>query len=339
MGLAKLTLDPSEVRGGFDDSLRPGAHMTLARVLELRPGDRLVFVVERSLLRLVPVFAAVADELQLDALWLVGEGEDFDSTRVRRELRAELRTATGSVLLCPMAGLTAHFRRWFTRIFSERRHAHLVGVDEVALRSALRADPTEIAQIGGRVRAVIGAATELEIRTGDARLILPLEPTHRWHVESGIIGPGESTGLPAGQLFTTPGSAEGTLIIDGSIYDPFAERRIGERGTVEAIFRGGMLEALRGSDEAEQFCAQLRTEGDAARLGQVCFGMNPAVITRSSNTAVNDVRPGVYLVLGYTASTWTGARWDGMRMTQISLQNATVCVDGEPILVDGSYRF
>lgn len=340
MPLTHLTLDEATVRGPVDASLIAGAEMTLSRVLRLEKGDRLVFIVERSLNRLVPAFASVAEELGLRVLWLGGEGSDFDDGAVKRFLKEEFRTTAGSMLLSPVTGLSMHFRRWIMRIFGERRHAHLVGVDEVALRSALRADPDDIVELGTQLRAAIGAAREMEIETQSGALLrLVFDPTHRWHLDSGVIGPGESTGLPAGQLFTTPGGAEGRLVVDGGVVEPLAGRSFGEREPIDAHIRAGRLSSLSGVDDVAEFGEELRGDGDAARVAQVCFGVNPAVIARSSSDAVNDVRSGVHLVLGFSASTWTGARWDGMRMTKLGLSRATVKVSGRPILVDGSYTF
>lgn len=303
--------------------------------LRVSAGERFLVVFERDL-------AGLADAMMRAALKAGATVETI-------ELRGESldRGLTRAIEGCDVSAFVASFgaditvrRAMVQHAPSRRRHAHLIGVNELVIRQSLTVDPRESEAFGRRLIARMRPSSTLRVEspTGTS-LTVELDPRHRWHNEHGILTRPGWTNLPAGEVMTSPGNVEGVFVPDGGVWlsDGTSLDRVAAKRMRIRMVGGRVLDA-EGEDAAVRaLLGHLDTGIEGRRVGQVCFGTNTAVVA-PIGVACQDVKlRGFHLILGYSAPELTGASWNGTRVVQLLQRRASVTIDGTPVLVEGRY--
>ncbi len=103
------------------------------------------------------------------------------------------------------------------------------------------------------------------------------DPSLAWVKTSGLINPRYWSNLPAGEVFTTPGSVDGTFVCDGTAGDYFNGKN-GRLDATRSCWRsasGRLVEARCERRELEQdFWRYCHTDGNSDRVGELAFGTN-----------------------------------------------------------------
>lgn len=152
--------------------------------------------------------------------------------------------------------------------------------------------------------------------------------SREFHKDSGIArNPGDSTNLPAGEVFVAPVSASGTAIIDVSMVGLDLHS-----APLELAFEDGSIVSMRGK-HAESMEKLLAPFGDPARkIAEFAIGMNPKSIL--SGIIVEDEKAAgtAHIAIGNNAG-FGGDNHVELHMDGI-IGDVTLYVDGKKLPLD-----
>jgi len=276
------------------------ARNVLERCMGLRPGERLLVIVDSRL-------TSAGLELQRQG-WELGAAES--SVRVL-ELQQALMAVDQSFLsmvqqadvvismlgfvdlrqeIPALRGAVTQFRK-----AQHGRWAFGALIDDHVLHNELMADYREVGRIAtlyashlmgvDHVRLVDQRGTNLSFRIGGRPI----------HAETGILTkPGSFGNLPAGETFVAPieTSAEGTLVVDLAIADLVLD------GPVTFRFREGRVIGVEGGVAAVELKRRLAEDETTAVLGEFGIGANPYAHIRGRATTDEKVLGTIHIALG-----------------------------------------
>jgi leucyl aminopeptidase (aminopeptidase T) len=241
--------------------------------------------------------------------------------------------AGADVVLAPTTKSLSHTRARGKANDAGARVATLPGITEEVFRTGLDADYGAIAAECGDVYGQVAGADEVRVVT-DRGTDFTVSPGDReWHEDTGLAHEdGAMTNLPAGEVYVSPESAEGTYVVDGTMM-PHGLLDGGE--TLEFEVEDGYV--TRVSDDAvrEELEAAAGTVGDAAyNLAELGIGTNVAVTDLVGSVLLDEKAGGtVHVAVGDDAGiggdTEAPVHLDGV------IRDPTVYADGEEVELPG----
>ena len=118
-------------------------------------------------------------------------------------------------------------RMQLTDIVNRRkmRHGHMVNINRQMMLEGMRADFHKVDRLSSKVIDIVRNAKVVRATTkGGSDFTATLNPNYKWLKTSGLISPDKWGNLPGGEVFTTPGNVDGTLVIDGVVGDFLCEK-------------------------------------------------------------------------------------------------------------------
>jgi leucyl aminopeptidase (aminopeptidase T) len=149
-----------------------------------------------------------------------------------------------------------------------------------------------------------------------------------FHKDTGIAHkPGESTNLPAGEVFVAPTGASGKAVIDVSM-----GRFDLSRSPLELTFDNGSIVSI-GGDHAEGLEELLEPFGDPARkIAEFAIGMNPKAMVSGIIVEDEKVAGTAHVAIGNNAG-FGGDNHVELHMDGI-IGDVTIFIDGEKLDLD-----
>ncbi len=201
------------------------------------------------------------------------------------------------------------------------------------MEAASTIDYEELANTGRRLKEALSKASTIHITAPngtDLRLDVSGRP---WRVSDGVIDDDDMNQgnamdqIPAGSIYTTPGSADGTITFNTRIpYSGITVRK------VEWKFKEGRVVEF-GGDSSGGKVRDLweKSAGDKDRIGYFGLGFNPKVET---GYTVNEVASGAVSV-GIGGNELLGGTNKSGFSFQHTITEATVTSDGKTLLKNG----
>ena len=115
-------------------------------------------------------------------------------------------------------------RMAIVRVVERRRirYAHMVGVTPQIMQQGMRADYKKVDQLSDRLRERMLRAETLTVKTeAGTSFAAHFDRGLDWVKTSGLISPRYWSNLPAGEVFTTPATVDGTFVCDATAGDYF----------------------------------------------------------------------------------------------------------------------
>src|SRR5262249_27237564 len=105
------------------------------------------------------------------------------------------------------------------------RYAHMVGVTPAIMRQGMPADYRRVDALSQRLCARMRTARRppVETRAGPS-FTAALDPSLAWIKTSGLISRRYWSNLPAGEVFTTPATVDGTFVCNATAGDYFGPK-------------------------------------------------------------------------------------------------------------------
>ncbi len=221
------------------------------------------------------------------------------------------------------------------------RYAHMVGVTPEIMQQGMRADYRMVDRLSDRLRERMLNAKTLTVRTeAGTSFSAHFDKGLDWVKTSGLISPRYWSNLPAGEVFTTPATVDGTFVCDGTAGDYFN----GKYGDLEATplvlkIEGGRLvhvECER-KDLEEEFWAYCHTDENSDRVGELAFGTNLG-LSRMIGILLQDEKfPGVHIAFGDPYGSQTHADWKSRTHVDVLTRNCDVWIDEDQVIEKGRY--
>jgi len=325
--------------------LIPGAKNAVEVCLGVRAGEKVVVIAD-ELSR--SVAASLEEALEEQGARFTGLLlEDFGPRPMAGApepvLEALEKTDVGVLCMTPQQGELGA-RMAIVRVVEKRqiRYAHMVGVTPEIMQQGMRADYRKVDELSDRLRDRMQRAETLTVKTKAGTSFSAHFDRHLdWVKTSGLISPRYWSNLPAGEVFTTPATVDGTFVCDATAGDYF-NGKYGDLETTPLVMEiaGGRLvhvECPR-KDLEEEFWKYCHTDENSDRVGELAFGTNLG-LSRMIGILLQDEKfPGVHIAFGDPYGSQTHADWKSRTHVDVLTRNCDVWIDNDQVIEKGRYQ-
>src|SRR3954467_13514995 len=330
--------------GPVAEDLLPGAHNAVDTCLGIRRGERVSLVADEASREVAASLEHALSTAGAAARCLLIESV---ARRPIASAPAEVLTAfenadAGILCVQPQEGeLPA--RMAIVRVIEQRRirYAHMVGVTPQIMRQGMRADYLQVDRLSTQLCEWMDHATSLTVRTArgtDFRATF--DRSLSWVKTSGLINPRYWSNLPAGEVFTTPLSVDGTFVCDGTAGDYFNGKDGILAGTPLVLEIQGVRLKSADCDRADlqsDFWAYCHTDENSDRVGELAFGTNLGLREMIGVLLQDEKCPGVHLAFGDPYGSQTNANWKSRTHVDVLTRSCDVWIDDEQVIEKGQY--
>ncbi len=332
------------VFGPVSADLLPGAHNAVDTCLSIVHGERVALIADESSRAVAASLEQALADAGADARCLLIESVTArPMTGAPVEILDALRQADAGILCVqPQEGeLRARMAIVAVVEGKRMRYAHMVGVTPRIMREGMRTDYRLVDRLSQQLCERMPSARSLTVRTeGGTRFTARFNPDLAWVKTSGIINPRYWSNLPAGEVFTTPASVDGTFVCDGTAGDYFnAKYGILDRTPLVLDIRDGRLMAARCDHAAleRDFWDYCHTDEHSDRVGELAFGTNLGLRDMIGILLQDEKVPGVHLAFGDPYGSQTHATWKSKTHVDVLTRGCDVWIDDEQVIAKGAY--
>jgi leucyl aminopeptidase (aminopeptidase T) len=330
--------------GPFSPELAPGARNAIEVCLAIQPGERVALIADEASRE---VAASLGDALaRVGAATesiLIEQVAPRPLTEAPRQVLDALERADAGILCVhPLQGeLPSRMAIVATVERRQIRYAHMVGVTAEIMMQGMRADYRLVDRLSTRLCERMRTAVSLRVRTPSGTAITAtFDPALHWVKTSGIISTRYWSNLPAGEVFTTPASVDGTFVCNGTAGDYFGPKYGDLAPTPLTLeIKGGRLVAAHcARQELErEFWDYCHTDQWSDRVGELAFGTNLALTDMIGILLQDEKVPGVHLAFGDPYGSQTGADWKSRTHIDVLTRDCDVWIDDLQVIRSGRY--
>jgi aminopeptidase len=323
----------------------PGAKNAVETCLAVQPDERVALIADKT-------SAAVAASL-CEALSGAGASttalllEDFGTRPLRGApegvLDALERADVGILAMNPQPGELAA-RMAIVQVVERRRirYAHMVGVTPQIMQQGMRADYKMVDRLSERLRERMLRANTLTVKTAaGTSFAAHFDRKLDWVKTSGLISPRYWSNLPAGEVFTTPATVDGTFVCDATAGDYFNGKYGDLQSTpMKLTIEGGRLTRVQCArqDLEKEFWEYCHTDENSDRVGELAFGTNLGLSEMIGILLQDEKFPGVHIAFGDPYGSQTHAEWKSKTHVDVLTRNCDVWIDTDQIIAKGHYQ-
>ena len=325
--------------------LMPGARNAVETCLAVRAGERVTLIADEASKAVAASIAAAIDEQ--NALYTGLLLEDFGPRPMiaaPADVLQSLETAdVGVMCMTPQPGELGA-RMAIVRVVERRqiRYAHMVGVTPEIMQQGMRADYRLVDRLSDKLRERMLRAETLTVKTeAGTKFAAHFDRGLDWVKTSGLISPRYWSNLPAGEVFTTPATVDGTFVCDATAGDHF-NGKYGDLQTTPLVLEisGGRLvraECER-KDLEEEFWDYCHTDENSDRVGELAFGTNLGLSEMIGILLQDEKFPGVHIAFGDPYGSQTHADWKSKTHVDVLTRECDVWIDDDQVIEKGRYQ-
>jgi leucyl aminopeptidase (aminopeptidase T) len=332
--------------GPVHPELAPGARNAIEVCLAVQAGERVAIIADEesagvaaSLAAAVEAARATCDGVLLEAV------ATRPLTCVPQPVIDALEHGDAGILCIQPKQGELHARMQIVQIVERRRirYAHMIGVTPQIMTQGMRTDYRLVDRLSDRLLDLVHAGTSLRVRTpGGTSFTATFDPAMEWVKTSGLINTRYWSNLPAGEVFTTPGSLDGTFVCDGTAGDYF-NAKYGDLSATPMRLRieAGRLVSIECErrDLEREFREYCHTDPHSDRVGELAFGTNIGVRDMIGVLLQDEKIPGVHIAFGDPYGSQTGANWQSSTHVDVLTRRCDVWIDDRQVIAGGKYLF
>jgi aminopeptidase len=330
--------------GSAAPDLLPGAHNAVNTCLAVRPGEHIALVADEASRAVAASLEQAMRDASADARCLLIESvAKRPMTSAPAEIMSAFAAADAGILCVQPQEGELPARMAIVGLIERRRirYAHMVGVTPRIMREGMRADYLKVDRLSSQLCKRMEYAGTLTVRTaGGTNFSAAFDRSLAWVKTSGLINTRYWSNLPAGEVFTTPSSVDGTFVCDGTAGDYFnAKYGSLERAPLVLEIRGGRLESARcdRADLERDFWSYCHTDENSDRVGELAFGTNLGLREMIGILLQDEKVPGVHLAFGDPYGSQTNADWKSRTHVDVLTRACDVWIDDEQVIANGQY--
>ncbi len=323
-----------------DPSLVEGARNAVGTCLGVEAGQHVVLIVETGYDALGAAFLRAADGVGAKSDVHIVDARKATREPFLRNLSARLIPADASLFVGGIEALPAAFRHQLIDAGgATRRHGHMPGLTTAMMQQSMRTDYREVQALSERLVARLDSDVTIHVRSPRGTDLLhpllarpALARGGRDPPRSGLDEPpGRRAGHAPGRRGRHPGPGRWHVGRGGS--------SVTNADRLRFVFEDGAVRTIEGGagTTPDALLAQLDTQANGRRLGQIGLGTNVGVVAAVGNLLQDLKMPGFHAVLGHTSPEHTGASWSSEVEVPLLVRRADVDVEGTPILRNGRY--
>jgi aminopeptidase len=328
----------------FDPEYIPGARNAVHVCLRIQPQEKVTLITDRACLEIAASLAAELDGLgspyRTFVLEEIAPRPLHDMPAVVLE---DLETSQVSIFAVVAQQNELRTRMQMTDVVNRRgiRHAHMVNIERRIMLEGMRADFHKVDELSIRVLEIAGAAKVIRAQTAAGTdITADMNPHYKWLKTSGIISTKKWGNLPGGEIFTTPGEVNGTLVIDGVVGDYLCAKYGDLRETPLTLrIEGNRLKEAHSSNRAleDEFWKYTHTDENSDRVGEFAIGTNIGLEGVIGNILQDEKLPGIHIAFGNPYGAHTGAEWDSSTHIDVVGTKFDIWADGRQIMRAGHF--
>lgn len=331
--------------GNPQPELMPGAKNAVDTCLAVQPHERVALIADK---RSAAVAASISEALsQIHAHTTSLLLEDFGPRPMRGApepvLDALEKADVGILAMNPQPGELAA-RMAIVQVVERRRirYAHMVGVTPQIMQQGMRADYRLVDRLSDRLRERMLRADTLTVKTeAGTSFAAHFDRKLDWVKTSGLISPRYWSNLPAGEVFTTPATVDGTFVCDATAGDHFNGKYGDLQSTpMKLTIEGGRLAGVECArkDLQKEFWEYCHTDENSDRVGELAFGTNLGLSEMIGILLQDEKYPGVHIAFGDPYGSQTHADWKSQTHVDVLTRNCDVWIDSDQIIAKGHYQ-
>ncbi|QLC33572.1 aminopeptidase [Halarchaeum sp. CBA1220] len=306
-------------------TLREAADTAVVQCLGITADDTVVVVTDDERRPIGQALYEAARDVTDDVTVLQYPPGEQHGAEPPAPVAAAMREA--DAFLAPTTKSLSHTRARSRASDAGVRGATLPGITEDVFTTGLDADYATIRRHCADVLAQVRDAEEIRVTT-DAGTDITVAPGAReWRQDTGMVHEaGDFSNLPAGEVFVSPETADGTYVVDGTMM-PHGRLDTELRFEVE----DGTVTGISDDDVREQVEAAADEVGDAAyNLAELGIGTNVAVTDLVGSVLLDEKAAGtVHIAIGDDAG--IGGDVDAPIHLDGIIRDPTVYADGEEV--------
>ena len=328
-----------------EPQLMPGARNAVETCLSVRPGEHVALIADEASRAVAASIAAAIEDRHANYTGLLLE--DFGPRPMIAAPPAvleALETADAGVMcMRPQPGELGA-RMAIVRVVERRqiRYAHMVGVTREIMKQGMRADYLLVDRLSDKLRERMLSAKTLTVKTeAGTSFAAHFDRGLDWVKTSGLISPRYWSNLPAGEVFTTPATVDGTFVCDATAGDHF-NGKYGDLQTTPLVLtiEGARLTAVdcTRKDLEEEFWQYCHTDENSDRVGELAFGTNLGLSEMIGVLLQDEKFPGVHIAFGDPYGSQTHADWKSKTHVDVLTRNCDVWIDDDQVISKGHYQ-
>ncbi len=331
--------------GAPQSDLFPGAQNAVETCLAIQPGEHVALIADEPSRAVAASLAAALENVHAASIALLLE--EFGPRPMRAApapvLEALEAADVGILCMTPQPGeLSA--RMAIVKVVERRqiRYAHMVGVTPEIMRQGMRADYRMVDRLSDRLRERMLRAETLTVKTeAGTQFAAHFDRGLDWVKTSGLISPRYWSNLPAGEVFTTPATVDGTFVCDATAGDHF-NGKYGDLQRTPLVLEiaGARLKhvACERKDLEHEFWDYCHTDENSDRVGELAFGTNLGLSEMIGILLQDEKFPGVHIAFGDPYGSQTHADWKSRTHVDVLTRNCDVWIDSDQIIAKGRYQ-
>ena len=328
----------------YDQELAPGARNAIRVCLNVQPHERVTLISDREC---ADIAASLVHEIEeVGAPYNAFILEDVAPrplVDLPRAIADDMEKSQVSILAVHVQRNELRSRMQLTDIVNRRRmrHGHMVNINRQMMLEGMRADFHKVDQLSSKVIDIVRNAKVVRATTvGGSDFTTTLNPDYKWVKTSGLISPDKWGNLPGGEVFTTPGAVNGTLVIDGVVGDFLCEKyhSLKDSPLTLRVKNNRLVEAHSDNIELENdFWRYTHTDENSDRVGEFAIGTNIELKEVIGHILQDEKFPGIHIAFGDPYGAHTGADWKSTTHIDVVATRFNIWVDDRQIMSDGRF--
>ena len=200
----------------FDLDLAPGARNAIRVCLNVQPHERVTVVADRDCEEIAASLVHEIEEVGAPyKAFILEEVAPRPLGDLPAVIAEDMERSQVSILAVHCQRNELRSRMQLTDIVNRRkmRHGHMVNINHQMMLEGMRADFHKVDRLSTKVIDIVRNAKQVRATTrGGSDFKAELNPNYRWVKTSGLISPDKWGNLPGGEVFTSPGNVDGTLV-------------------------------------------------------------------------------------------------------------------------------
>jgi leucyl aminopeptidase (aminopeptidase T) len=331
--------------GPASPDLLPGAKNAVETCLSIKSGERVALIADEPSRAVAASLSAAMNNLHALCTSLLLE--DFGPRPIKSAptpILDALETAdVGILCMNPQPGELGA-RMAIVKVVERRqiRYAHMVGVTPEIMQQGMRADYRMVDRLSDKLRERMLRAETLTVKTdAGTKFAAHFDRGLDWVKTSGLISPRYWSNLPAGEVFTTPATVDGTFVCDATAGDHF-NGKYGDlqRTPLTLEIKGARLRRVDcdRKDLEQEFWDYCHTDENSDRVGELAFGTNLGLSEMIGILLQDEKFPGVHIAFGDPYGSQTHANWKSRTHVDVLTRNCDVWIDQDQIISKGRYQ-
>jgi len=217
------------------------------------------------------------------------------------------------------------------------RLATMPGISREMLDDSMLADFDKVDEFSQKVYDFISTGKKLKIKTEKGTNLTALVGKYNWVKSTGLIKPGTWGNIPSGEVYTTPYSISGNVVVDGTVCGSINQDAY--QNPVKMIIQDSkiMWVHCKDKDLEQKILKDINTDENASVIGELAFGTNIFIKRLIGHGLQDEKYPGVHFANGDPIGEKTGAKWESKTHTDHIITRANVWLDGKQLMENGKY--